>query len=290
MSDLVYDGSRLWARIEWKVKGGATIDGSKIMLVDSGAPYTGISASNLDPNLNLVGLTTVAILGCVGDGMVIDGGEMNIDIDGHGATCSRPVIYSPCFEGVEILGLDQMVELGIIQGFSIAGSPPPIGMTLPPFPLTSGDVGAIIVSLATVRPGTYPTPVTPPPGLFALTGTVLPKAGYLASNWRFEGGWPDVVRPGAVFPLELATSFDDARAFMAASLEIPFAFELEAGDPSWIIHQPQRDSSHAASLKLRAPDNEGDYYIQINVRTGEEDAKSETVELMGRIRVRDGEH
>jgi len=283
MSDLVTDGTRLWARIRFRLRGGRVIDPAKIMLVDTGAPFTGISASNLDPDLNLIGLTSVAILGCAGLGIVLDGGEMILNLDGVDVSCTQPVVYSPCFL-TDILGLDQIIPMGILRGLRIVPSSPRPFVSLPPTPL--GVLYPLIAPLLTIRPGTYPFQLTPRPGMFAFLGPMVPQGSYIAVGWEFAQYWPQAILAGSEFDVAVAFTARQPLEFASISFEVPFGFKILSGDPSRSIPSPGAGAVEEIHLRLLAPRAAGDYFWRSTIRTaGREGELVRSVD--GRLVVRD---
>ena len=265
MSDLVTDGTRIWARVHWRVKGGREIDASKIMLMDTGMPMTGISASNLDPDLTIIGMILVGLLDCVGLGLVIDGGEMSLNIDGKNTVCSKPVVYSPCYES-DFLGLDQILELGLIRGLTVAPHTPQPFVTLPPARV--GDLYPFIAPFVTIRPGTHPVRITPRPGLFSFLGTLAPQGSISSPAWAFEQFWPQVIPTGSQFDVAVALSVQQNLEFISIALEVPNGFTIIDGDPSRTIPAPKAGHTETIQLRLLAPRSAGDYFWRSNVRAG----------------------
>lgn len=283
MSDLVYDGTDLWARVKWRIKGGAVIDASKVMLVDSGAPFTGISASNLHPSLTIIGLALVQILGCVGDALVLAGGEMAITIDGTERTCSKPVRYSPCFK-TDILGLDQLIELGILRGVTVKGTPRPPGISLPPISL--GVVGSAVLQFLTIAPGTVPFAATPRPGLFSFSGGLTPQGEYASAQLAFEHHWPALITFGAEFEVVAAFIAKEELEFVAVSFAVPHGFKVVGGEPSASTTTLRAGQSEMVRVRLVAPRHAGDYHWETTVRIGTLDGQ-EVARVPGCVVVRE---
>lgn len=275
-NDVKTDGVRLWARVEWQTTGGQTIDPQKIMLVDTGAPGSSISLSNIaavPPGLTLDGIVQgVGAGGVTGDAAVIGGGQFVADFNGDGIkeVCPVPVLYMPWVQ-IDILGLDQIGNLGLIpwlygQTFHGFGLPYWIvghGLSLTPariyhwFDPTYGRMAI---------PPDYQTE-TPTPGLFSYIGLPVPRGGISAPDeWDYLGNWPVQIPPGMVFQMRMTFTAREPHPFAVITQVLPYGFSLVSGDLSTVIAPVEPWVTYEIPLMVEASPAPGDHFFQSVVR------------------------
>ena len=271
MSDLRYDGIRLWAKVRWRFKGGPDIDANKIMLVDTGAPSSTISYSNIPPGLTLIGLSATIIGGTSGEVLILDGGEMVMTVNGVEKSCSFPVKYNPRFN-IDILGMDQVFTLGLIPG--LMGGPP---TPLPYIPLGPFTVFPGLLDI-------FGTPtsagITPLPGTFL----ELPVQGTADTpQWKFEQRWPGMIPPGVTFPLMINVVLKKAVTSLTIAFEIPGGFKIAQGNATNTMNSLHVGDPVCIPLQLVASPNTGDHFWKTIIRSTTVKGETTQTEVAGRI-------